>query len=171
MNYGNSSTSLNNELTGFRTDILNMNNISFDGWTGSAKDSYLSIYKSNMSNLEIEFEKIGVFSELLAQVEVYKQRKEEIARLQSQLSSLPNTQEYSAQRSSLAAAISQLQAENEQLKAIIKGTKVIVAGLVGKVVGILDEEKVVVEFADGVQIQVMRAYISQVIFDTPNSKK
>lgn len=58
-----------------------------------------------------------------------------------------------------------------ELKAIIKGTKVIVAGLVGKVVGVLGEDKVVVEFADGVQIQVMRAYISQVIFDTPNPKK
>ena len=58
-----------------------------------------------------------------------------------------------------------------ELKAIIKGTKVIVAGLIGKVVGILGEDKLLVEFADGVQIQVMRAYISQVIFDTPNSKK
>ena len=58
-----------------------------------------------------------------------------------------------------------------ELKAIIKGTQVIVAGLVGKVVGVLGEDKVVVEFADGVQIQVMRAYISQVIFDTPNPKK
>ena len=45
------------------------------------------------------------------------------------------------------------------------------AGLIGKVVDILDENKLVVEFADGVQIQVIRAYISQVIFDTPNSKK
>lgn len=119
MDYGNSSTGLNNELTGFRTDILNMNNISFDGWTGSAKDSYLGSYKTSMSNLEIEFNKIGIFSELLAQVDVYKQRKEEIARLQSQLSSLPNTEEYSAQRSSLAASISQLQSENEQLKAAL----------------------------------------------------
>lgn len=58
-----------------------------------------------------------------------------------------------------------------ELNAIIKGTKVIVAGLVGKVVDILGEDKLVVEFADGVQIQVMRAYISQVIFDTPNPKK
>ncbi len=58
-----------------------------------------------------------------------------------------------------------------ELNAIIKGTKVIVAGLVGRVVDILDENKLVVEFTDGVQIQVMRAYISQVLFDTPNPKK
>ena len=119
MDYGNGPKNLNNELTDFRTDILNMNNISFDGWKGSAKDSYLSSYKSNMSNLEIEFDKIGIFSELLAQVEVYKQRKEEIARLQSQLSSIPNDEEHSAQRASLAASISQLQSENDQLKAAL----------------------------------------------------
>lgn len=64
-----------------------------------------------------------------------------------------------------------LKKHEAELKAIIKGTKVIVAGLIGKVVDILDENKLVVEFADGVQIQVIRAYISQVIFDTPNSKK
>ena len=119
MDYGNSSTKLNGELTGFRSDILTMNSVSFDGWTGSAKDSYYSSYQSNMSNLEIEFNKVGVFSELLAQVEVYKQRKEEIARLQSQLNSLPNTEEYSSQRASLASSISQLQTENDQLKAAL----------------------------------------------------
>ena len=59
MDYGNSSSKLNTELNGFRSDILTMNNISFDGWTGSAKDSYYSSYQSNMSNLEIEFNKVG----------------------------------------------------------------------------------------------------------------
>lgn len=119
MDYGNSSTSLNNELTGFRTDILNMNNISFDGWSGSAKDSYLSSYNTNMSNLEIEFEKIGIFTELLNQVEVYKSNKEQIASLQSQYNSLPSDEAYDGQRASIAASISQLQTENEQLKAAL----------------------------------------------------
>ena len=54
-----------------------------------------------------------------------------------------------------------------ELKAIIKGTRVVVAGLVGKVVAVENEEKVVVEFTDGVQIPVLRAYISQVLFETP----
>ena len=58
-----------------------------------------------------------------------------------------------------------------ELKAIIKGTKVVVAGLLGQVVDIIDENKVVVEFADGVRIQVLRNYISQVLFDTPQTKK
>ena len=119
MDYGTQNTKLNNELTGFRTDILNMNSVSFDGWTGSAKGTYEGSFNTAMSNLETEFEKVAIFSELLAQVEVYKQRKEEIARLQSQLSSLPDDEEYSAQRASLAAAISNLQAENEQLKAAL----------------------------------------------------
>ena len=119
MNYGNSSTSLNNELTGFRTDILNLNGVSFNGWSGSAKDSYYSSFNKNMSDLQIEFEKVGIFSELLAQVEVYKKRKEEIESLQSKLSSLPNDEKYAAERASLAAAISQLQAENAELKAAL----------------------------------------------------
>ena len=75
MDYGNSSTSLNTELNGFRSDILNLNGISFEGWTGSAKDNYYSSYKTNMSNLEIEFEKVSVFSELLAQVDIYKKKR------------------------------------------------------------------------------------------------
>ena len=60
-----------------------------------------------------------------------------------------------------------LKKHEAELRAIIKGTKVIVAGLVGKVVAVENEDKLLVEFADGVQITVMRAYISQVLFDTP----
>jgi len=58
-----------------------------------------------------------------------------------------------------------------ELKAIIKGTKVIVGGLLGKVVAVQDEEKLLVEFADGVQITVLRAYVSQVLFETPLNQK
>ena len=58
-----------------------------------------------------------------------------------------------------------------ELKAIIKGTKIIVGGLLGKVVAVQDEEKLLVEFAEGVQIVVLRAYVSQVLFETPLNKK
>ena len=58
-----------------------------------------------------------------------------------------------------------------ELKAIIKGTKIIVGGLLGKVVAVQDEEKLLVEFADGVQITVLRAYVSQVLFETPLNQK
>ncbi len=119
MDYGNSSTKMNGELTNFRSDILNLNNVSFGGWTGSAKDSYFSSFNSSMSDLQIEFEKVGIFSELLAQVEVYKQTKERIEALQSQYNSLPSDDEYDSQRASLAAEINQLTAENEQLKAAL----------------------------------------------------
>ena len=60
-----------------------------------------------------------------------------------------------------------LKKHEAELRAIIKGTKVIVAGLLGKVVAVKNEEELLVEFADGVQIPVMRAYVSQVLFDTP----
>ena len=58
-----------------------------------------------------------------------------------------------------------------ELKAIIKGTKIIVGGLLGKVVAVQDEEKLLVEFADGVQITVLRDYVSQVLFETPLNQK
>ena len=58
-----------------------------------------------------------------------------------------------------------------ELKAIIKGTKVIVGGLLGKVVAVQDEEKLLVEFAEGVQMVVLRAYVSQVLFETPLNQK
>lgn len=58
-----------------------------------------------------------------------------------------------------------------ELNAIIKGTKIIVAGLVGTVVEVLEDNKLRVEFADGVQVTVMRPYVSQVIFDTQTSTK
>ena len=58
-----------------------------------------------------------------------------------------------------------------ELNAIIKGTEVIVAGLVGRVVEVKDEQKLLVEFADGVQMVVLRPYVSQVIFETPTGTK
>jgi len=60
-----------------------------------------------------------------------------------------------------------LKKHEAELRAIIKGTRVVVGGLVGKVVAVENEEKLVVEFADGVQVQVLRSYVSQVLFDTP----
>jgi len=58
-----------------------------------------------------------------------------------------------------------------ELNAIIKGTKIIVGGLLGKVIAVQDEEKLLVEFADGVQMTVLRPYVSQVLFESPVDKK
>jgi len=58
-----------------------------------------------------------------------------------------------------------------ELNAIIKGTEVIVSGLVGRVIEVKDDQKLLVEFADGVQMVVLRPYVSQVIFETPNATK
>jgi len=60
-----------------------------------------------------------------------------------------------------------LKKHEAELRAIIKGTKVIVGGLIGRVISVENEDKLLVEFANGVQIPVMRAYVSQVLFDTP----
>ena len=58
-----------------------------------------------------------------------------------------------------------------ELNAIIKGTEVIVSGLVGRVVEVKDDQKLLVEFADGVRMTVLRPYVSQVIFETPADTK
>lgn len=57
-----------------------------------------------------------------------------------------------------------------ELNAIIKGTKIIVAGIIGTVVEVHDNQELTVEVAEGVRIRVMRPYVSQVIFDKPLSQ-
>lgn len=51
----------------------------------------------------------------------------------------------------------------KMLNAIEKGTQVVVGGVVGKVVQVLNEQEVLVEISTGVQVKVLRPYISQVI--------
>lgn len=58
-----------------------------------------------------------------------------------------------------------------ELNAIIKGTKVIVAGIMGRVVEVQSDNKLLVELSDGVEVTVLRPYVSQVIFETPAQKK
>ena len=49
------------------------------------------------------------------------------------------------------------------LNSIEKGTQVVVGGLIGKVVEISNDQEVLVEISTGVQVKVLRPYISQVI--------
>lgn len=57
-----------------------------------------------------------------------------------------------------------IKAHEQSLNSIVKGSKVVVSGIVGKVVGISsDNERLTVEIADKVEITVLRAYVSQVI--------
>lgn len=63
-----------------------------------------------------------------------------------------------------------LKKHEAELNAIIKGTKVVVAGFVGKVVEVKADNQLVVELADGVRVIVLRPYVSQVLFETPVKK-
>ncbi len=51
----------------------------------------------------------------------------------------------------------------KMLNAIEKGTQVVVGGMMGKVVQVLNDQEVLVEISTGVQVKVLRPYISQVI--------
>ena len=65
-----------------------------------------------------------------------------------------------------------LRKHEAELKAIIRGTRIVVNGLLGTVVEIRGDDKLLVEFADGVQIEVLRPYVSQVITESsPLDKK
>lgn len=56
-----------------------------------------------------------------------------------------------------------------QLNAIIKGTKIVVGGIVGTVKNVKDNE-LTVEIAAGVEIKVLRDYVSQVYFNEKTKK-
>ncbi len=56
-----------------------------------------------------------------------------------------------------------MKAHAQMLAGIEKGSKVIVGGLVGKVVKVENENELVVELAKDVQVKVLRAYVSQVL--------
>ncbi len=56
-----------------------------------------------------------------------------------------------------------------QLNAIIKGTKIVVGGIVGTVKNVKENE-LTVEIASGVEIKVLRDYVSQVYFNEKTKK-
>ena len=60
-----------------------------------------------------------------------------------------------------------LKRHEAELKAIIKGTRVVVGGIVGRVVDLDGEDKLIVELAPGMRVTVLRNYVSQVFFETP----
>ncbi len=54
---------------------------------------------------------------------------------------------------------------NRMLNSITKGTQVVFGGVVGKVMQVLNEQEVLVEISTGVQVKVLRSFISQVVQD------
>mgnify|MGYP004490341467 CR=1 FL=1 len=59
-----------------------------------------------------------------------------------------------------------------ELNAIIKGTTVVVAGLIGRVVKVIDDKTLKVDFGNGMEVKVLRAYVSQVVFESqPETRK
>ena len=58
-----------------------------------------------------------------------------------------------------------------KLNAIIQGTQVIVSGLLGRVVSVREDNQLIVEFAPGFQVTVLRPYVSDVFFESSPKKK
>ncbi|MDD4520084.1 MAG: preprotein translocase subunit YajC [Alphaproteobacteria bacterium] len=64
-----------------------------------------------------------------------------------------------------------MKAQMQMLESIKKGDKVVVSGLVGKVVEILNDKEVMVEFSKDNTVKVVRGYVSQVLTDDSSKKE
>ncbi len=53
----------------------------------------------------------------------------------------------------------------DELNAIIKGSKIIVAGIVGTVKQVKENNELVVEVSDGVEITVLREYVTGLVLE------
>lgn len=62
-----------------------------------------------------------------------------------------------------------LKEHQARLNAIIKGTKIIVSGIVGTVKNVKEDE-LTVEIASGVEVKVLRDYVSQVVLNEKGKK-
>lgn len=58
-----------------------------------------------------------------------------------------------------------------EINAITKGTKIIVNGIIGTVLKVQDNGELLVKIADGVEITVLKGYVSQVLFDDKKDDK
>lgn len=64
----------------------------------------------------------------------------------------------------------QLKRHEAQLNAIVKGSKVVVSGIVGTVVAVEDNNMLRVEIAKDTVISVIRGYVSQVVAEEKDIK-
>ena len=52
-----------------------------------------------------------------------------------------------------------------------KGDEIVVSGMVGKITKIINDGEILVAFADGVEIKVLRSFVSNVLFESEDIKK
>ncbi len=64
-----------------------------------------------------------------------------------------------------------LKQHEAELNAIIKGTRVVIAGIVGTVIDVPSADKLIVDVGHNVHLTVLRGYVSQVLIDKAASKK
>lgn len=51
----------------------------------------------------------------------------------------------------------------KELNGIVRGTQIVIGGMIGRVVSVETEGKLVVDLAENVRVTVLRSYVSQVI--------
>lgn len=58
----------------------------------------------------------------------------------------------------------------DELNAIIKGCKIVIAGIIGTVKQVKDNGELIVEIADGTEITVLREYVSALVLTDEKEK-
>lgn len=120
MGYSAVASQLRTKCTQLSTEVSDASAISFDSvWSGEAHDGMTSDLKELFSRTETEIANIEKFASALDSLQKYKDTKNKINDLQSQLSSIPNTTENQRSRSNLSSTINALQVGNNQLKSNI----------------------------------------------------
>lgn len=117
MGYSSAASKLRAIISEFNAKRSAITGINFDSvWKGKAHDTQIGKLDSVLTDYGTEVTNIEKFAKMLDMIQQYKDKMEEIERLTSQLNSLPDDEEYAAERASLNKKIATLKMEASNLK-------------------------------------------------------
>ncbi|MGN1371618.1 MAG: NlpC/P60 family protein [Candidatus Coprovivens sp.] len=120
MGYSSIASSIRNKVKSVDTALSSVKGISFTGvWSGDAYNTQSSNLNDSLNNISAQRDLAIKLADALDKLQQYKDNKEKIESLQSQLNSLANTEENASLISSLRNQISQLQSANNTLRSDI----------------------------------------------------
>ncbi len=120
MGYSAIASSIRSNSETVNSVLSSTKNVSFDGiWSGDAHTSQTTKLKDALDVLNTQREQTINLADALDKLQKYKNNKEKISSLESQLRGLADTEENASLISSLRTQISQLQTENNNLRSEI----------------------------------------------------
>lgn len=120
MGYSAIASALRTKCSELESVVSETTNISLDSvWSGSAHDSMSTGLSGLISKTKSEISNVNSFASALDSLQTYKDNKEKIGELTTQLNNMPNTKEYRSSRSNLSSLINSLIASNTKLRTSI----------------------------------------------------